>query len=332
MSHQDIEQLLDRYLRGETNSAENDLVEKWLSGLEPEDTEWKSMNLSDRKQWESNLFNDVQRTINSQPNGKPVEQVRPVAQPIRIIYWKKVAAIAAVLAVFLLAFLNWPTLNENKHFEFATTARDNPQKKFTLPDGSVVWINSFSELKYPRTFDGKTREVYLTGEAYFDIHHDTTRPFIVHTGTIKTTVLGTAFNVNALKDSKKIIVTVTRGKVSVADQDHLLGYITPNQQLTYNTESRDQSRVNIDAEKVIAWQGDLFFDNLSFSEVASVLQQRFDVKIGFENERIKDCRFSGTASKGNNLEQILKIVCAFNNASYKQHADGSIIIYGSGCN
>jgi len=326
MSHQDIEQLLDRYLRGETNSGENGVVEKWLAERELDDTDWKLMNLSARKQWTSDLFNDVQATINSNAKGKSP------AQPIRIIQWKNVAAIAAVLVVFLLAFLNWPTIKENKHFEFATTARDNQQKRLTLPDGSIVWINSSSELKYPSTFDGKTREVYLTGEAYFDIHHDTFKPFIVHTGKIKTTVLGTAFNINALKDSKNVIITVTRGKVSVADQNHLLGYITPNQQLTYNTESRDQSKVKIDAEKVIAWQGDLFFDNMTFSEVASVLQERFKVKIGFENEQIKNCRFSGTASKGNDLEQILKIVCAFNNASYKQHSDGSIIIYGPGCN
>lgn len=332
MSYQEIAQLLDRYLRGETNSVEKDLVEKWLSELEPEDTDWKGMNLSNRKQWTSNLFNDVQRTINSQPNREPIKQVNSLVQPIRITHWKNVAAIAAVLAVFLLAFLNWPAINENKNFEFATTAKNNQQKKLTLPDGSMVWINSSSELKYPRTFDGKTREVYLTGEAYFDIHHDKSKPFIVHTGKIKTTVLGTAFNVNALKDSKEIIVTVTRGKVSVADQDQLLGYIMPNQQLSYNIESQDQRKVDIDAEKVIAWQGDLFFDNMTFSEVASVLQERFKVKIGFENERIKNCRFSGTASKGHSLEQILKIVCAFNNASYKQHFDGSIIIYGSGCN
>lgn len=327
MSRHDIEQLLDRYLKGETNSSENDLVKKWLIENEPEDTDWKRLDKPGREQWMDHLFSDIQFTINKS-NKQAAEQPNIPVKPKTITLWRKVAAIAAMLAVSITLFVYWPAKKTSTDpVELATLSVPvNQKKRITLDDGSVVWINSSTELKYPKKFTGNTREVFLSGEAYFDIHHDATKPFIVHTGTVKTTVLGTSFNINASKDLNTVVVTVTRGKVSVADQTHVLAYITPNQQLTYNLRNKIEHKITIDAQSVIAWQGDLYFDDITFEDAAGILQHRFNVKIDFSNNKIKTCRFSGTALKGNNLDQILKIVCAFNQASYKHNPDGSITI------
>jgi len=207
------------------------------------------------------------------------------------------------------------------------------QKKITLPDGSEVWANASSELKYPAIFNGKTREVYLSGEAYFDIAHDASKPFIIHTGTITTTVLGTAFNIKEDKAGQTIKVTVTRGKVRVDNGTKQLGILTPNQQISFNVLNSVATQTEVDASEAIAWQQkDMHFDDISFAEAAAQLEQRFHVTIHFSNDTIRKCRFTGTALEGEKLEKILKVICAFNNATYQTKADGSIIIDGTGCN
>jgi transmembrane sensor len=333
MSRYDIEQLLDRYLKGETNASENDLIEKWLTENEPENTDWKRLDRKEREQWMIDLFSDIQGSINKSDNNV-VEEVQISRKKTIIKLWKNVAAVAAMLTLFVTLIANWSAIQHgNDPVKLAIISVPvNQKKKITLDDGSVVWINSSTELKYPKTFSGPTREVYLSGEAYFDIHHNAAKPFIVHTGKVMTTVLGTAFNINASKNLSTVVVTVTRGKVSVADQGRVLGDITPNQQMTYNIKKKIESKITIDAKSVIGWQGDLYFDNITFEDAANLLQQRFNVKIGFTNNKVRTCRFSGTALEGNNLDQILKVVCAFNHAVYKYNMDGSITIDGNGCN
>jgi len=209
----------------------------------------------------------------------------------------------------------------------------NQQKQITLPDGSKVWVNASSQLKYPQQFNGKTREVFLSGEAYFDIKHDVNKPFIIHTGKIVTTVLGTAFDIKEDKMRHIIVVTVTRGKVSVANGNKQLGIITPNQQISFNLLDSKSVQTDVDASQVIAWQkSELHFEDITFADAALQLQQRFNVKINFSSNKIKDCRFTGTALRGEKLDKILKVVCAFNNATYQTKPDGSILIDGLGCN
>jgi transmembrane sensor len=328
MSRHDIEHLLDRYLKGETTAKENELVDEWLAENDNINTEWQNLDQPTRQQWLNSLFSDIENTI-SADNAKVV-----VMQP-RTIWWRSVAAVAAILAIFFTLFLEWPAIQNKLHPQqlITLTVPSNKKQQISLADGSKVWINASAQLKYPKVFNNKVREVYLSGEAYFDIKHDASKPFIVHTGDVVTTVLGTAFNINADKNSNTIIVTVTRGKVSVIAGKHLLGFVIPNQQITYNTLNNQHTQTTVNADEVIAWQqGDLQFDDITFEEAAKQLRQRFNVNVSFTNEKVKNCRFSGTALKGKNIDQVLKVICAFNNASYTHLPDGSILIDGKGCN
>lgn len=329
MSRLNIEDLLDRYLNRQTTAEENELVEKWLANYNS-GSAWEDMNASARKVWLDELFHDVQESINTDTSVTlvPLKKSYP--------WFRYVAAIAASVAVFFTFYIAWPTLYDKITPNYFTTLQVplNQTRQITLSDGSRIWLNAGSELRYPQTFDGKKREVFLTGEAYFDIHHDLEKPFIVHTGRLITTVLGTAFNIKALKPAEAVIVTVTRGKVSVANGTRLLGYLTPNRQLTFNKLNQQSVQKVVNANEVIAWQkeSEIHFDDITFGEAAKQLEQRFKVSISFKTEKVKNCRFSGTALQGKNLEQILKIICAFNNASYYHNQDGSIIVEGQGCN
>lgn len=327
MSRNDIEELLDRYLNGEASPEETDRVETWLNNNGNPNSEWQQLGKTDKDQWLSGLFNQVQGTI-----GKP--EVKVIALPSPKPLWRYIAAVAAVLGIFFVVYLEWPVLQSRLHPVQLTALHVplNQKRQITLADGSKIWINAGSELKYPTAFNGKTREVYLAGEAYFDIQHDVSKPFIIHTGKVITTVLGTAFNIKEDKNEHTVVVTVTRGKVSVANGNEPLGIITPNQQISFNTDNDQHSQVNVDAKQAIAWQeNDIHFDDITFADAAKQLQQRFKVKINFANEKIKSCRFTGTALEGQKLDNILKVICAFNNATYKTIADGSISINGPGC-
>lgn len=328
MDHTIIEALLDRYQKGETSPEENELVENWLNETNNPNSPWHHFNESQKDQFLTNLFGQIQDSI--QASEPKVIVMRP-----RRHIWRYVAGAAAVLAICFTLYLKWPA-SQNRRYPAQLTELNTPsgqQKQITLADGSKVWINSNSRLSYPEQFTGKTREVYLSGEAYFDIQHDANKPFIIHTGKVVTTVLGTAFDIKEDKISHTIEVTVTRGKVSVADGNKQLGILTPNQQISFNLLNSKATQTEVDAEQVIAWQkNELHFEDITFSEAASQLQQRFNVKINFSNDKVKNCRFTGTSLQGEKLDKILKVICAFNNATYQTKADGSILIDGAGCN
>ena len=203
-------------------------------------------------------------------------------------------------------------------------------RKINLPDGSSVILNENSVLEYPEHFTGSTREVVLKGEGYFDIRHDAKRSFIVHTGTIKTTVLGTAFNVRAL-EGKNVVVTVTRGKVSVADENKVLAVLVPDEQIVFNQQRKKASVTKVKADDTVAWQkNDLFFEDATMEEAAAILSQKFNVKITFGSNAGKDCRFTATFLKAQDLEEIIKVITAFNGATYITKP-GEIIISGKNC-
>jgi transmembrane sensor len=320
MSRIDMEELFDRYLKGEATPAETEKVEAWLEHYQHPQAEWQQMDKTSREKWLEGLFEDVSESIADR---------KVVPMRSRRVLWRTIAAIAAMLLIALGIYLE----RSQQVQLISLNVAPNQKSQVVLADGSKVWVNSQSTLKYPKTFDGNIREVYLSGEAFFDIQHDASRPFIIHTGGIVTTVLGTAFNIKEDKGQHTVVVTVTRGKVSVANGTHLLGVITPNQQISVNTVNHAGTQKNVDADEAVAWQQNaISFDDITFADAVAQLQLRFNVKISFANDKVKNCRFTGSALKDEKLDQILKVICNFNNATYQTKADGSIVIDGPGCN
>jgi len=329
MSGNNTAVLLDRYLKGETSPAENELIERWIEENGTQGSEWDALTQSDKDQWLSAVFKDIKVSINE-------GDTKVIPLPARKHFlWKGIAAAAAVLIVSFTLYLEWPALQSHAHRAelIAFSVPLNQKKQLTLPDGSRVWVNAGSTLRYPKAFSGKTRAVYLSGEAFFDVRHNADKPFIIYTGKLVTTVLGTAFDIKEDKDKHTVAVTVTRGKVSVAKGAKLLGVLTPNQQISFNILKNETIKRVVDASLFVAWQqGELHFDDISFEDAVIQLQTQFKVKISFANQNLKSCRFTGTALKGAKLDKILNVICAFNQATYQTKADGSILIDGPGCN
>ncbi|MCD0489402.1 FecR domain-containing protein [Pedobacter sp. MC2016-14] len=204
-------------------------------------------------------------------------------------------------------------------------------KWIKLPDGSSVQLNANSHLDYPESFAGSAnREVTLEGEGYFDIKHDAKHPFIIHTGKIKTTVLGTAFNISAYHAEAGVTVTVTRGKVMVQDEQKTLAILTPDQQLVWNKQA-PPIKSNVKVESILAWKkSDLIMDDITLADAAKMITERYGISVRFKNDKVKDCRFTATFLNRNEISQVLTVLGDITGASLTLNS-GVVTIDGSGC-
>ena len=270
--------------------------------------------------------------INIQLMERQTSKLISFNHPTKRTWWW---AVACVLG--LLAFSGWLFLRYGAHAhetmakvinKVETAPVKLKGKRFIkLPDASFVILNENSELDYPDAFDGKTREVTLRGEAYFDIRHSSGKPFIVHTGNINTVVLGTAFNINAFPDQDNITVTVTRGKVEVRDRKKTYAIVVPNQQLSINTGNSQFSEVPVDAEKVVAWKsGCLVLSDITMEDAVLLVGNKYHVNISISDERLKKCKINATFLDQENLDQVLSVICSTVNASFIQQPNDQIII------
>ncbi len=265
------------------------------------------------------------------------KDVRPVVA-YRKPFYRRYLAAAACVAMIAIMFGIWTSYQfQISRQEPVAISAPNVPVKFTrnlkLPDGSLVILKDGSTLNYPESFSGEKREVTLNGEAYFDIMHTDSLPFVIHTGKVKTVVLGTSFNIRAYPGQKEIVVSVTRGKVRVEkDEGEVLAILTQDQQVVYKGEDSEIQKTETNAGKAAEWiKGDMEFDGAAFEDIALLLEKRYSVRIDFENSALKKCltvvSFSGTES----LETILETLCVIRNASYTQIDSGQYIIRGDGC-
>jgi transmembrane sensor len=202
----------------------------------------------------------------------------------------------------------------------------------TLPDGTKVTMNEGSELKYHRSFGETTREVSMKGEAFFDVYHDVAHPFIVRTGNVSVRVLGTAFNVRTTP-KQEVRVTVTRGKVQVADdkQKHTYGVLAGNQELAVNTATHESIRTDAEAPQSLAWTDRfLILDDVRFSEAADIIGRHYHVKINFVNPALKECGLNAKFINGEELPDVLEMIGKAMGVTYKIEGN-TVMIGGKGC-
>lgn len=178
----------------------------------------------------------------------------------------------------------------------------------TLSDGTRVWLNSETELKFPVAFTGKLREVYLTGEAYFKVTGDNLRPFVVNTPRTRTFVWGTSFNVMAYESEKCTEVTLVEGKVSVETGKQTV-QIKPGYQIAVNNQSLTWTQQKVNPDNYASWKDGIFiFDGLTLGELVVKLERWYDVDFVFEDSGITNKRFTGGVKKSNTLNVILDFI------------------------
>lgn len=297
-----------------TNQLDSELIDLWNTV----DTE----ELANEPNWDQ-LYQNVVNTPLPQANVSTVKRIQKS--------WYFAAAAVFIGVFFALLFSVYQ--RNNPQLKYITyTVPFKTTKTIVLADGSKVVLNAGTTIKYPQFFTGKTREVSLNGEAFFQVVHLIDKPFIVHSGKLQTQVLGTSFNVDAYSKSSTFKVSVVTGKVAVKEASTGKQFmLIANQQaiLNGNTNSFRKSVIS-DSETAIAWQeGKLIFENASMDEIAAELSSKFGIKTSLSSDSLKNCRISAVFQH-KSMSQILTVITKLTGSSYTLN-DRTAVISGKGC-
>lgn len=187
-----------------------------------------------------------------------------------------------------------------------TTPRGG-QFQIVLPDGTKVWMNAASSLRFPTAFSGNDRQVDLTGEAYFEVAKDQAKPFIVNVNRMKVEVLGTHFNIMSYPDEKSIQTTLLEGAVNVSGNGHSQK-LQPGQQAELSTNGNLQLVADPDIESALAWKNGYFqFNKADLQSVMRQLSRWYDIEVVYKDQ-VPDFMFVGQLDKNANLSVILRIL------------------------
>lgn len=191
--------------------------------------------------------------------------------------------------------------------------------KITLSDGTQIWLNAGSLLKYPTHFDSDSREVYLTGEAFFDVAKDKKHPFIIHTNKMDTKVLGTSFNVQAYPDHGTQEVSVLTGRVNVKStvtEENV--YVTPGQKVIFKSKNNKmQAFKDVPVNTISLWRKNIMvFEETPFSEVVATINRNYNVEIEVKNKNLNALKINGYF-KELSADEVVALVCNIINAEYK---------------
>ena len=207
----------------------------------------------------------------------------------------------------------------------------------TLLDGTIITLNADSRLRVPKTFTKNKREVFLEGEAFFEVAHDSTSPFIVHSGKFDVTVLGTVFDVKAFPGENKYLVSLVKGKVKVSD--NVTGpkrsetILKPDEQFSFNYETSKSNVENFDYLQATGWKDNiLIFNNTPLKEVFVQLQRAYGVKFTLQYKKFENFKIKANF-QNDSFWTIVKILKAVTGLEYKTAGDSNelkeIIFYKS---
>ncbi len=181
-----------------------------------------------------------------------------------------------------------------------------------LSDGTKVFLNSDSELKYPVEFIGDKRVVDLDGEAYFEVHKDNQRPFIVRMNGAEVIVLGTSFNVNTYGDDGRIYTTLVNGSVRVvSEKNRQERVLTPGMQGVMDMQTGQLTVREVDVEPYVAWrEGRFVFRAMTLDLIMQQLQRWYDFEVFYQNPELKDYEFRGVIKRDMDLDKVLSVIKA----------------------
>jgi transmembrane sensor len=344
MNQLEFQQLLARYEANQCTEAEAQLVEEWAGrvladGVGPQDTDGP-LTPDEQRETNHRLWAQIRQQTGLR---RPFEVVRG-----RLGTWAAgatAAAAALVVGIWLLG--GRPVVERfglgdgvqqalSGTIEVRNTA-SQPQL-ISLEDGSRVTLSPNAVINYPAHFDAKTRTVYLRGEAFFDVHRNPAKPFIVRTGNLVTEVLGTSFLIKADEQAKEVEVAVRTGRVSVYDNAMHEGHsrngaiLTPNQKIVYDRASRRLVAGLVEKPQLLSQpetRQQFVFDEARLSTVLARLQAAYRIDIVLENQTLGNCLFTGDLNDLSLYTQ-LDLICRIMNASYQQRGT-SLFISGPGC-
>ena len=330
-NEQTIDDLLAKYLADEADTHESDTISEWIIASEDNkktfnhskmvwdgaknyrkvdvNAAWAKLNITKKKEVE---FIDVQ-------------EVKPIIKLNWLNNLLKIAAVLVVLFGLWFVAARQFTTPQNDVLTFKSGSKSIEK---ILPDGTKILLSKNSQITYPKTFEGNTREINLMGEGFFDVHHDAAHPFIIHTQGTVVKVLGTSFNIRAYNAQVQVYVKI--GKVQFSKNNAKV-VLTKGQkgETLANVDAIIKSEV-IEVETVIKEKLSSFvFNKMSLSKVAESLSKRFNKDIKFSRDKIKNCELTATF-ENEKLENIIAVIAETFNLKVDNQGN-MIILNGDGC-
>ena len=224
----------------------------------------------------------------------------------------RIAAAAVIAAVLLAGGLTTVSLSKRLAQPVTVVTQLGERSQVVLPDGTKVWLNSSSSVEYVAPFFSRQRRVKMEGEAYFEVEHDARRPFVVVTGQVASTVLGTTFNVHAYSEDENFQITLATGSLLVdGGPESRSVRLRPGEQGFFEKTSGLLSLRRVNVEHVLSWQEDrLYFRAEPLASIARSLERQFNVSIAIPDERLRRICFTGEFVEGENIHEIMRIISA----------------------
>ena len=208
--------------------------------------------------------------------------------------------------------------SENQPMKYHTLAVPvGGEYHFTLADGTRVWVNSASEVRFPNCFSGKKREIYVKGEVYLEVARDEKHPFVVHAGENEVRVLGTRFNLTAYPDEQEVITTLVEGSVEFWNDQSSIR-LKPGEQSVLDRETNNLEKQKVDVSIYTSWvSGTYEYERMPLSDITRQLSRWYDVQFVYETTEFSNHPFTGVVKRDQSLEEVLSIIEKTTNIKFK---------------
>lgn len=330
MEQENIEDLIWGYFGGELTAVEELELSRWLAAS----GENRALFAGFSDQWaiaHVPYFDTQSKSDFEKLKSKIQEAETPAETKARrlLLPLRKIAAAAVVvLAMSSLSFYAGYTYfqGQDKVVSFETVVPFGSRSKVILPDQSVVWVNAGSSLQYNEDFSEKSREVYLKGEAYFEVTPDSLMPFIVKSDKLDVKVLGTIFNVRTYEEEDLVDVVLRTGKVDVSMNDLVSGgqthHLLPNEKLSYNKQTTALDKTRVNAADYCVWiNGGMKFVSIPFSQLVSELERKYNIILIVNSPSLLQSVYSGTFTAEQTVEDILDEIDIEGKYEWKQNGN-----------
>lgn len=270
---------------------------------------------------------DVKKIREFQPSEIVWDKLKgKLGRNIRIKEWLKYAAVAAI-AISITILADYLVGNNTSENQYASVSSPVGQiTNLTLFDGTNVWLNAGSTLKYKKSFNQSDREVYLDGEALFDVAKDKTRSFIVNAGKAIIKVHGTIFDVKAYLNMSTVETVLIEGSVEFIRNGNSV-YMNPGEHLICSSGTGKFTKSEINTAEYTAWKGGkIYYSDKPLYDLALQLERWYEVKFRFDSEELKNYRFTGVINKDNSLDYTLDIIEEINKVEFKTNQEEIVIM------
>ena len=264
-------------------------------------------------QWDNAMNNFNHAPEEKQRVWEQIKIETQLEKPSKVIVlnqkWAGMVAMIAFIVVFTGVGLYINSISSSNLKDLVVRVEKGQKSQIELPDGSMVWLNSVSEVSFDPKFGKKNRNIRLKGEAYFEVKSNQDLPFIVQTANdVHIQALGTKFCVKSYSDDDAIVSTLIEGEIAVSNPS-FYEVLKPNQEIIYSkTVNTYKTNTLKDASDVISWLNDeLVFDEETLSNIAKTLERMYNVTIEFETNYLKEIKYSGRI-KNNSLSNVIRLI------------------------